>query len=96
MSPSNLPPAVAEFVNGMTDCTRMLALEFAGRPDEVVIPHLDRFIAQVKPRIVELVGPDTAAKMLDTLRAGALGHKHDIEAAAASGSMARYLEVLSK
>lgn len=90
--PKEMPAWAASFI----DAARMIALASAGRKsDDEIRPDVERIISKVEADIIEAVGADKAAIILDGFRGAVFGHKHQIEAAA-SGSLSEYLNVLSQ
>jgi hypothetical protein len=86
-------PAWAEsFINA----ARMIALASAGKKsDAEVRPDVERIIGMVEADMIEAVGADKAAIILDGFRGAVYGHKAAVEKAAASGSLSEFLEVVS-
>ena len=89
-------PGGATFVDSLVRSLRALALDFADQPDEQITPRLDSYIRKITPCVVVAVGAEQATQILDVFRRGVLGQKAKVEAAAASGSLAQYLEVLTE
>jgi hypothetical protein len=74
---------------------RMLALAFAGKPDEEVRPDLEGVIANVEAAMIENgIDARQTAAFVDIFRRAVMGHKHQVEAAASSGSLSEFLEAL--
>ncbi len=81
-------------MDAIANAMRMLALTYANTPNDKAIPHLEASLRRIEPGIVEAVGTDNALIFLEIFRRGVMGHKHDIEAAAASGSLSQFLDAL--
>ena len=89
-------PGWPEFVDRITRSARMLALDFAGRPDEEVRPLLEAFLANIEAAMIDAIGAKRAPVTLNIFRRSIMAHKHQVEAAALSGSLAQFLDVLSR
>jgi len=89
-----MPQDTPAWVESLIRSARMLALDFAGKPDEQVRPDLESIIGKVEADIITEIGARQAAIILDVFRRAVMGHKHDIEAAS-SGSLSQFLDVLS-
>jgi hypothetical protein len=91
-----LPKDTPVWVEDLIRSARMLALDFAGKPDEEVRLDLEGVIGRVEADVIAEIGARHATEMLDIFRRGVMGHKHDIENAGASGSLSQFLEVVSR
>jgi hypothetical protein len=77
-------PGGAELIGSLTNAIETLALLYSGTSDDAAREHLQTYITRIEPGIVEAVGSDTAAKMLDIFRRAVIGEKHAIERGIAS------------
>jgi hypothetical protein len=84
------------WVEDLIRSARMLALDFAGKPDEEVRLDLEGIIGNIEADITEEIGSRHATAMLAIFRRAVMGHKHDIENAGASGLLSQFLEVVSR
>jgi hypothetical protein len=93
---TTLPKETPVWIEDLIRSARMLALDFAGKPDEEVRLDLEGIIGNIEADIVGEIGAKQAATLLDIFRRAVMGHKHDIENAGASGSLSEFLEVVSR
>jgi hypothetical protein len=88
MPPEHIRAAVQDLIRS----ARMLALAFAGKPDEEV--RLEGVIANVEAGMIEMgIDAKQTADFVDIFRRAVWGHKHAVEAAS-SGPLSEYLEAL--
>jgi hypothetical protein len=93
---TTLPKETPVWIEDLIRSARMLALDFAGKPDEEVRTDLEGIIGRFEADVIAEIGARHATAMLDIFRRAVMGHKHDIENAGASGSLSEFLEVVSR
>lgn len=75
--------AVRNFVNTMIDNAEELAIFECGKPDEETLVRLNELSVTLQCGLAPVVGPVTAARILNAFCATVMGGKHEREALAA-------------
>ncbi|MGX9431764.1 hypothetical protein [Bradyrhizobium sp. LeoA1S1] len=67
------------FIASLAEAAKRLSLLYAGTPDDRARASLDGYVAKITAEIVEAVGPEMAANILEAFAAAVMGEKHRIE-----------------